>query len=357
MQLASPRLEHWPSVVGHLSSLMDLDASARRHGALVRKRGVRSAADLLHLGLLYGPGGLSLRGVASHATEAGIADLCDVSLLDRLRNAGEFFADVLDRLLADRRGEAPSDGRVGLSLVDGSTVSLPASAGSDWRLHARYEPALGRFTDLAITEARTAEALCCVAVGPGDVMVQDRGYARVRNFAHARAQGADFLTRIGWCSVRLFDLAGQSFDLLAALPESGVPVVEHPVQIGSARAGVLARLVIARKPPEATERQQARLRRKASRKGHKTDPRTLRTAGFMMLLTSLSGERATAAEVVRLYRMRWQIELAFKRLKSLGRFADLRASDPRLARTWLLAHLIAAVLIETSLGEALDSPP
>ena len=357
MQPATPRLDDWPSVVRQLSSLLDLEASARRHGALVRKRGVRSAADLLHLGLLYGPGGLSLRGVASHATEAGIADLCDVSLLDRLRNAGGFFADVLDHLLADRRGEVGSEGRSGFSLVDGSTVSLPASAGSDWRLHARYEPARGCFTDLVITEERTAEALCCVTVHAGDVMVQDRGYARVCNFAHARANGADFITRIGWRSVKLFDLAGRSFDLLAALPASGAPVVEHQVQIGTARGGVPARLIIARKPPEATERQQTRLHRTARRKGHKTDPRTLRTAGFMMLLTSLSAPRAAAAEVVRLYRMRWQIELAFKRLKSLAGFAELRARDPRLARTWLLAHLIAAVLIEASLGEALDSPP
>lgn len=357
MQAAPHRLDQWPRVIGQLSSLLDLAASARAHRALVRKRGVRSAADLLHLALLYGPGGLSLRGVASFATEAGIADLCDVSLLDRLRNSGDFLADVLAHLMGDLGGEAPSNGRSGLSLVDGSTVSLPASEGSDWRLHARYEPARGRFTDLVVTEARTAEALCCVAVRPGDVMVHDRGYARVRNFAHARANGADFLTRIGWCSLKLFDVAGQNFDLLAALPESGAPVVEYQVRIGSARAGMAARLIIARKPAEATERQQARLRRKASRKGHKTDPRTLRTAGFMMLLTSLSEERATPEEVVRLYRMRWQIELAFKRLKSLGGFAELRASDPRLARSWLLAHLIAAVLVETSLGEALDSPP
>src|SRR3954451_10851805 len=99
MQLALSDLEQWPSVIGHVSSLLDLDASARLHGALVRKRGVRSAADLLHLGLLYGPGGLSLRSVASHAAETGIAELCDVSLLDRLRNAGDFFADVLNHLL------------------------------------------------------------------------------------------------------------------------------------------------------------------------------------------------------------------------------------------------------------------
>src|SRR5271163_1202224 len=143
MQHASPRLDHWPSVVGHVSSLIDLDASTRAHRALLRRRGVRSAADLLHLALLYGPGGLSLRSVASFATEAGIADLCDVSLLARLRNAGDFLADVLNHLLAARLGEAPADGQLQLSLVDGSTVSLPGSTGSDWRLHARYEPVRG----------------------------------------------------------------------------------------------------------------------------------------------------------------------------------------------------------------------
>lgn len=357
MLKASPRLDRWPSVVKHVSALVDLEASARTHRALLRRRGVRSGSDLLHLALLYGPGGLSLRGVASFATEAGIANLCDVSLLDRLRNAGDFLADVLAHLLAPGRGEGTVDGRLHLSLVDGSTVSGPGSEGSDWRLHARYEPAHGGFTDLAITEARTAEALCCVAVQPGDVLVQDRGYARVRNFAHARASEADFITRIGWRSVNLFAPTGETFDLLAALPEHGAPVVEYRVCIGRGPSAIPARLVIARKPPEATQRQQARLHRKASRKGTKTDPRTLRTAEFMMLLTSLSPERATADEVVRLYRMRWQVELAFKRLKSLGGFADLQASDPKLARSWLLAHLIAAVLIETSLADALDSPP
>jgi hypothetical protein len=146
MQKASPRLDQWPGIVNHISCLVDLDASARTHRALLRKRGVRSASDLLHLALLYGPGKLSLRGTASFATEAGIADLCDVSLLDRLRNAGDYLADILDHLLARSRGDTPAEGRLQLNLVDGSTVSVPGSKGSDWRLHARYEPARGCFT-------------------------------------------------------------------------------------------------------------------------------------------------------------------------------------------------------------------
>jgi hypothetical protein len=71
-------LDHWPSIVGHLSSLMDLRARALEHRALLRKRPVRSGADLLHLALLCSPGGLLLRSTASHACEAGIAQLCDV---------------------------------------------------------------------------------------------------------------------------------------------------------------------------------------------------------------------------------------------------------------------------------------
>jgi hypothetical protein len=357
MHPASPRLEHWPSVIGHISSLIDLDASARTHKALLRRRGVQSAAGLLHLALLYGPGGLSLRGVASFATEAGIADLCDVSLLERLRHSGDFLADVLNHLLAHGRGEAPTDGRLQLALVDGSTVSVGGSDGSDWRLHARYEPAHGRFTDLVITEATTAEALECVEVRPGDVVVADRGYARVRNFAHVGAANADFITRIGWRSLRLRDASGHAFDLMAVLSDTGPEVVEYAVRIGAGRAATDARLVIARKPAEKTAQQHTRQQRRASRKGTETDARTLRAAGFMMVVTSLSPDQASAEEVIRLYRMRWQVELAFKRLKSLGGFDALRASDARLARSWLLAHLIAAVLIETSLGEDLDSPP
>lgn len=226
MHTSSLRLDHWPSIVRRLSVLVDLDASARAHGALVRRRGVRSGAGLLHLALLHGPGGLSLRSTAGFAAGSGIADVCDVSLLDRLRKASDFLADVLSHVVAAtwwRTGSAvrfgparPGSARLG--LVDGSTISVPGSAGSDWRLHARYEPARGCFTDLALTDARQMEALARTAVRAGDVLVCDRGYGRVRNFTHAIRHGADFITRIGWRAVKLFHPDGARLDLLAALP-------------------------------------------------------------------------------------------------------------------------------------------
>jgi IS4 transposase len=44
--------------------------------------------------------------------------------------------------------------------------------------------------------------------------------------------------------------------------------------------------------------------------------------------------------------MRWQIELAFKRLKSLLNIDRLPAKNPHLARAWLNAHLLLALLID-----------
>ena len=83
---------------------------------------------------------------------------------------------------------------------------------------------------------------------------------------------------------------------------------------------------------------------------------TVRSAGFLMILTSLPPE-VTLAEVLQAYRVRWQVELAFKRLKSLLGLDRLPTKCPALARSWLLAHLILALLIDDLSQEVLDSPP
>ena len=357
MSTSPPDLSRWSQVTSYLSQHIDLEASAREYGALVRRRGVGSAADLLHLSLLYGPGGLSLRATASFAVEAGIADVCDVSLLDRLRNSPEWLEHVLGQLLANKRGRSGPAGPMRLAIVDGSIVSSPGAAGSDWRLHARYDPACGGFTDLQITPAKEAEALDRVALLPGDLILQDRGYARAANLAHASDQGAKFITRIGWRALKLVDASHAPFDLMAALPENGPEIVEFPVAIIHKTRTIPVRLIIKRKSDEAASHERKRRQDKARKNGQISDPRTITAAGFLIYVTSLAHGEASAEEVVNLYTMRWQIELGFKRLKSLGGFDELRASDPRLIKTWLLAHLIAAVLIEASLSEELDSPP
>lgn len=325
--------------------------TARRFGALRRLRKLRSASDLLRLALLYGPAGLSLRAVALAACEAGVAaSLSDKAVLGRLRRLGDWLEHILAQLLAEHGRRLGGQ----LALVDGTVVFSSGPGKPGFRVHALYEPALGRFTDFRVTSERVREAARLTRLSAGRTMLFDRGYARVRNIADVLAAGSDMVTRIGWRSLPLRDERGGVLDLFGMLAEDAT-VLDRPVRV----AGVAAplRLVVARLPPAARRSAEKRVRRRASKSCKRMDPRSATAAGYLMLVTSLSAERCPAAQVLRLYRGRWQVELGFKRLKSLGGLDALRAADPALARTWLLAHLIGAVLTEDFASRIAGFPP
>ena len=344
----------WSSLIRYVSARVDLEETARRYGALRRRRKIRSAEELLHLALMYGPGRQSLRSTAGLTVDAGLADLSDKGVMGRLQHMGEWLAHVLAVLLAEKLGKRPEPaGGLDLGVVDGSLICSPGS-GENWRLHARFDPALGRFTDLVLSDAKQAERSDRTRIEPGETIIQDRGYARVRNFAAVLGAGGDFITRLGWRSLRLLDAEGQTIDLLSLLAQS--PAIAEQTVYLHAIAQPL-RLVIHRLPPEQAERQRKRVKRKSGKAGHQMDPRTATAAGYLMLLTSLPAQRATPERIVQLYRQRWQVELGFKRLKTIGGIDQLPATNPALARTWLLAHLIAAVLTDELACRLVGFPP
>lgn len=114
------------------------------------------------------------------------------------------------------------------------------------------------------------------------------------------------------------------------------------------------RLIIQRKATEATRK---KLLSEASRKQKTLDPRSLVAAEFMILGTSLPAEGYPAAEILVVYRLRWQIELAFKRLKSLLHIDKLPTYTADASRSWLYAHLIMALLCDDLSQAVLESFP
>ena len=107
----------------------------------------------------------------------------------------------------------------------------------------------------------------------------------------------------------------------------------------------------------ATATTREKLLKEASRKQKVLDPRSLIAAEFMILSTSLPAESYPATDVLAVYRLRWQIELAFKRLKSLLRMDRLPTRTDRASRSWLTAHLILALLCDDLSQEFLNSSP
>lgn len=351
----------WKELLGRFGSVEQLEGSAKASGALVRRREIKSAEDLLRLALAYGPCGKSLRGTAAWAQSIGVGELSDVAVLKRLRGCAGWLQELVGGLLAKRLGCVGLTGGRPVRLVDGTTISERGSDRADWRLHYCYDPRIGRCVDCELTPASVGEHLRRVKIAPGEIWLGDRNYAKGDGLHHVMQAGADFVVRISWNSLSLRTRHGQPFDLAGRLERLGKAERAQWRAIAHTLDGkaVPVRILVRRKPPEAIEREIKRITGKAARRGRtrrsgKPDRRSLVAARYTIVATSLD---EPANQVFELYALRWQIEIAFKRLKSLLHIDRLEARDRDLVRTWILAHIIAALLIEDHAVEALDFPP
>lgn len=347
----------WDGIVARLGSPEELERLARAFGAFERRREVRDAATLLRLCLAYGCG-LSLREISAWAAMTGVATLSDVAILNRIRGSADWLSHLAGRVVASRLPRAAAARSV--RIVDGSMVSGPC--GTLYRLHAAYDLVEHRFTHLELTDHKGAEKLDRTPVEAGEIRLGDRCFARPEGMRQLRADDGDFILRIGWKSLYLCDPGGGRLDLAAKLGEvSSEAPFEMAVEIRNGRKRSLppipARLILIKKDEKAAQAGRKRARRESQRSGSAIQPATLRAADYIMLVTSLDGATYPAAEVAGLYRLRWQIELAFKRLKSLLDFNRLPAKDPDLARAWLLSKLLMALILEDLDRELPDPPP
>lgn len=350
---AQELFEHeWPFFLSYLPSSLDMDDAAYRTGAIRRRREVDNASTLLRLILAYGFCGLSLRQTAAWAEAANVAKLSDVALLKRFRRAHPWLALILGVKLAERTSCAyhlPQGYRI--RLIDATTISKPGSKGTDWRLHLSYN-----LNDLAIealdlTDSSGGETLRRFTINPGEIAVCDRGYAHRSGLWSVRKLEGHFIVRINWQNVPLLTMDGKPFSTLSflrTLPNAaaGECLVQTAPDHSHGIPSIPCRLVAVRKTEAAAAQSRQAVMRERSRKGRSVDPRTLESAGYFFLLTSVTDDSLPAKQILELYRFRWQIELAFKRLKSLLSLDQLPAKDPDLARTFLYAKLLAALLLD-----------
>jgi hypothetical protein len=364
MKIRPEILDHWPEVSAQLPGGFDLEATARLRGAFTRAREIKNAETLLRLALAYGGLGMSLRETCAWAEAGGIARLSDPSLLDRLCKAAPWLGDIVAALIAEQ-AKMTAGRWVGYRVraLDGTSICEPGADRTTWRLHVGYDLATGQVDQLELTDVHGAENLQRLTYAPGDIVLGDRYYARPRDLRPVIEAGADFIVRTGWNSLRLLQANGEPFDLFAALAaqpdqESELQVRVHEGLTKNPSPGpLILRLVVRRKPPEQAEAERKRLLKDAKKRGKQPDPRSLEAAKYILLLTSLPVATFPPADVLALYRFRWQIELAFKRFKSLAGLDLLPAKKPELARAWIYARLIVAIIAEQIAGQVPDSSP
>jgi hypothetical protein len=136
-------------------------------------------------------------------------------------------------------------------------------------------------------------------------------------------QGVRFLSRLPAQS-RLYLADGTDLPLteqLAAWRKQGIKVVDISAGVGN-KNRVWGRLVALRCPPDIVARRLANLEKDAKHRGRPVSQRQREMCRWTVLFSNIPGDWLTAGQLWLFYRLRWQIELLFKRFKSEGGLAQ-----------------------------------
>lgn len=343
-----PIAEDWDLLLSLLPG--EWERQAILSGACERLRGFSSAAQLLRTLLLHIANGYSLRETTVRAKAAGIASVSDVALLKRLRKAEHWLHGLCLSLLQETGWEMPAETRgFTVRALDGTLVKEPGRGGSLWRIHYSVRiPSLvcDHFELTPVKGAGTGETLGRFAAASGDLVLADRGFCKPSGVEALDGQGAAAIVRLNTSALPLYAPTGSRFALteeIATLQETGKER-EWPVQVHTSKGRIGGRLCVIRKSEEAAARARRKIYRKAQQGGPKPKPETLQYAQYVMVFTTVPGDRFRTAEVLEWYRARWQIELAFKRLKTLAALGALPKHTDGSARAWLYGKLLVALL-------------
>jgi hypothetical protein len=328
------------------------EEQAKALGALRRCRKIPDARALLRVLLIHLAEGCSLRETAVRASQGGVAEVSDVAIMDRLRQSAEWFRWMSSELMKTWDIRPPADvygpsRRV--RIVDGTRVKEPGPTGSSWCIHYSIGLPSLRCEELSVHDVHgNGETFARFSVSPGDLFLGDRVYGVRPGIFHVVRGGGDVLVRFAMSNLPLNTPTGCGFDLLRHLRKlRGTRIGDWPVCIQWESETIEGRVCALKKSRQATERAQQQLRRESQKSGSKPRPETLEAAGYLFVFTTVCQKVLCATKVLEMYRGRWQIELVFKRLKSILALGHLRKTDPQAGLAWIEGKLFVAFLVES----------
>jgi Transposase DDE domain len=342
-----------------LQSFFPPDWEQLAHTTLALKglRQDKAPAPLLHTLLLHVGCGHSLRETAVRARQAGLAQMSDVALLKRLRKCEAWLHALAVGLWQERSLAKLEPGQRIMRLVDATIVKEPGPTGSQWRIHYSLQvPSLRcDFFHLSPTQgAGTGESFWRFPVQKGEYLIADRGYSITEGIDSVVQAGAYVLVRLNHGAVRLLTPEGARLNLLPRLQglERTGQAKSWKVQLGHAQGMVSGRVCALRKSQAAIAQSQRKIRQQAQKDGKSVNPETLAYAQYVVVFTTFPEEEFSLGQALQWYRLRWQIELVFKRFKQLAGLGHLPKHDAPSARAWLYGKMLVALLTEKLIAHA-----
>jgi len=333
-------------------------AKAKELGALRRCRKVESAEVLLRVLLIHLAEGCSLRETAVRAARGQLVELSDVAIMDRLRLSGSWFRWMNSGLVQRwiERGPRQVYGtKRAINLVDATRIQEPGPTGSSWILHYCIELASLACRQWVLTDWQgNGESFWRFKPQAQELYIADRAYGTRAGIATFRQAKAEVLVRFALDSLPLLQPSSlKGFNLLNRLRRlKAMQLGDWPVEFEFERQRFAGRVCAIKRSRQAAELATKKCLLTAKRKGQKPKPSTIESQRYVFVFTSLSQAELSGNQALELYRGRWQIELVFKRLKSILQLGHLRKIDPDSAISWIEGKLFVALLLESLLRQA-----
>lgn len=342
-------LSNWDAVVSLLAP--NWRQLADEHRQLQTQYGnakITNADDLLRLILVHAATDLPLRQTVALVAESGGPDVSPVTLHKKMIRAPAFLHALVQGVVQIPSAVfAEKWGGYDVTAVDGSTICRPGSVKGDARIHTRLRLSTLEYLEVFTTTTEIGESFLRFLPARDELVVADRLYCNPRGVAHVVDAGADVLVRFNRKSLPVLH-NGKAVDplpLMRSLPNMRVHerAVSLPVKRDGEIRVIQGRLVMQRLPHHKAEVARRRLRQEL---GPKMSQDSWEAAGYVFLFTTAPAERLTAEQCMKLYRLRWQIELQFKRWKSLCGFDRMPNFKSETILAWLYAKILAVVLLE-----------
>lgn len=305
---------------------------------------IKTAEQLLRLLLLHSAVGMPLRQAVELFAQATDIHISHKTLHQRLRKAGPYLHWLIQELAGTANASSAEQwAGYDVLVADATVVTRPGSCGTDARLHTLIRLSTLECISVKESDVTVGETLRNFTFASGQLVIADRGYCTGRGFASAVDEGADLLVRLNRGSLRLLDSNGDEINVMAVARElQGNRVEEHAVRavVDSGRV-IPGRLIMKRLPKEKAA--QAR-KRVLAELGREASAETLEASEYVLLFTTAT--RLSAAQCIDLYPLRWQLELTFKRWKSLCSLDALPKFRDDTIKAWLYTKILAALLLE-----------
>lgn len=331
----------------------DWRQTAERANMLKGLRQDKDPDKLMHVLMLHLLCGYSLRETSTIARASGLADMSDVAIMKRLQKSEEMFKELCAVMFGEvRSNEDTTDFHI--RLIDGTDIKEPGQFGTLWRIHYSFSLPDMTCDYFKLTKTignGTGEGLEQFEVRPNDIMIADRGYSRFGCLKHVADGGGYSCVRWNSQAQPLFSLDGEKYDIkrfFMLLPREGMCKSDNVfIKDKKTHATLQVRLCAIRKSDESAAKARHLVYRIASKNQNGPPSElTLLACDYIVLITTLPQQFFTLKTVLELYRLRWQVELVFKRFKSLARLGALPKYKDESAKAWLYGKMFAALLIE-----------